>query len=141
MHDAGALTCIPRGATMDEFRRIGVALLKGSAGCTVVLEVLDHHVYEMHVVQELFEEITQAIQDTNAAHVVLDLVKLDHVSSQFLNRLLDLKDDVASRGGELRLCGLRPELNEIFEITHLNRQLAIAQNRQAALASFGRAAN
>ncbi len=123
---------------MDEFRRIDVSLLNGSAGFTVVVEVLDRCLHETHVVRELFEELTQVIHDTDAEHLVLDLSRLNYVSSSFLNHLLDLKDEVVEKGGQLRLCGLRPEIDEIFAITHLNTQLAIAQDRKAALASLGR---
>jgi anti-sigma B factor antagonist len=121
---------------MEDYRRIGVSALSGSAGQVVVAEVLDRQVFEPQVVRQLYDELLSILQKSTTKNLVLDLSRVQYISSGALNRLIDLKDNIAAVGGNLRLYGLRPEVAEIFRITQLDRQFEIAPDQTAALASF-----
>ena len=81
-------------------------------------------------------ELLAVLEDGANQKLVLDFSRVHYLSSEALNRLIELKERIASAGGALRLCGLRPQLAEIFEITRLNRQFDIAPDQPAALAGF-----
>jgi anti-sigma B factor antagonist len=121
---------------MAEHRRIAVSILSGSAGRIAVADILDHQIFEPQVIRELFEELVSVVQGSSTNNLLVDLSLVKYVSSGMLNRLIDLKDHIAAVGGRLRLCGLQPEVAEIFKITQLNRQFDIAADQAAALASF-----
>jgi anti-anti-sigma factor len=54
--------------------------------------------------------------------------------------LLKLREQIQAAGGRLVVCGLRPEIAEIRELTGLKRLLRTFEDVQEALASFGCAA-
>jgi anti-anti-sigma factor len=121
---------------MAEHRRIAVSVLSGTAGRIAVADVLDPQVFEPQVIRELFEELSSVVKSSSTNNLLIDLSLVQYVSSGMLNRLIDLKDQIAAAGGRLRLCGLRAEVTEIFRITQLHRQFDIAADQAAALASF-----
>jgi anti-sigma B factor antagonist len=121
---------------MDDYRRIGVSTLSGSAGHILVVDVLERRVSEPQVVRELSGELFRAIGDERSLQVVLDLSRVRHVSSSALNALIDLQDRLTAAGRKLRLCGLQPDVAEIFRITQLDRHFTIARDQTAALTSF-----
>ena len=49
--------------------------------------------------------------------VILDFSQLEYVSSAGLRVLLVMQKTMNAQGGSLNLTGVRPEVNEIFDIT------------------------
>jgi anti-sigma B factor antagonist len=53
-----------------------------------------------------------------------------------LGKLISLQRKVKARGGRLALCGIRPQLYEVFRILQLPQLLAIYADEEAALQEF-----
>jgi anti-sigma B factor antagonist len=122
---------------MEDYRRIDVSILTGSAGNILVVDLLEQRLIDPHAVRQAFNEVASALQSQSATkNVVLDLSRLQYLSSSALNRLIDLRDEIVAAGGKLRLCGLRPDVAEIFHITRLDQQFDIAPDQSAALTGF-----
>lgn len=121
---------------MEDFRRIAVSGLSGSAGYVLVVEALDRHLVDFLAIREFFAELERLLKPSATKKVVLDLSRLQHCSSMALNGLIDLDDSIQAAGGALRLCGLNAEIAEIFAITRLDQRFSIAKDKQAALVSF-----
>jgi anti-sigma B factor antagonist len=119
-----------------EFTRIAVSVLSGTAGRIVVADLLDRRIFDPRVVREVNAELLAVAESEAKLKLVLDFSRVHYLSSEALNRLIELKDQITASGGALRLCGLRPQLAEIFEITRLDRQFDIAPDQSAALAGF-----
>jgi anti-sigma B factor antagonist len=73
------------------------------------------------------------------ARVALDLTRVGFLDSSGLGALVSLLKLVRSNG-ELVLFGLKPSVQEILRLTHLDSAFAWAPNEEAALAMFSRAA-
>lgn len=80
--------------------------------------------------------VHQAIAD-GATYVLLDFSNVTFLSSTALRSLLLARKDLLERQGELRLCNLRPQVHEVFELTGFTRVFAIHSSRAEALAAFG----
>ncbi len=80
--------------------------------------------------------VHQAIAD-GAEHVLLDFDNVTFLSSTALRSLLLARKELLARNGELRLCNLRPQVREVFELTGFTRLFAIHSSRAEALAAFG----
>lgn len=80
--------------------------------------------------------VHQAIAD-GATYVLLDFSNVTFLSSTALRSLLLARKDLLERQGELRLCNLRPQVREVFELTGFTRVFAIHSSRAEALAAFG----
>ena len=48
-----------------------------------------------------------------------------------------VRKELLGHGGELRLCGLRPQVREVFTLTGFTQVFAIHQTRDEALSAFG----
>jgi anti-sigma B factor antagonist len=121
---------------LEDYQRVAVSFLGGTAGDIAMVEVLDRQVFEPQVVRQLFGELESILRASRSKNLLIDLSQLQYVSSNALNRLIDLQALISGAGGRLKLCGLRPEIAEIFAITHLDRHFEIAPDQSAALSAF-----
>lgn len=80
--------------------------------------------------------VHRAIAD-GAEYVLLDFDDVTFLSSTALRSLLLARKELLERNGELRLCNLRPQVREVFELTGFTRIFAIHSSRNEALAAFG----
>jgi anti-sigma B factor antagonist len=71
----------------------------------------------------------------HGARIALDLTRVDFLDSSGLGALVGLLKTVRPTG-ELILFGLKPSVQEILRLTHLDSVFVSAPNEEAALASF-----
>jgi anti-sigma B factor antagonist len=67
---------------------------------------------------------------------VLDFSDVSHMSSSALGMLITLLKRIREKDGQLRLCNIQPNIQEVFKITRLDEVLTIKASRQDALASL-----
>jgi anti-anti-sigma factor len=70
---------------------------------------------------------------TENCRAVIDLTKLDYISSAGLRVLLMLAKRAKQTQGRLVLCGLSPQVREVFEISGFLKILETASDSSAAL--------
>lgn len=69
-------------------------------------------------------------------NVVVDCTGMNYVSSQGVASLVEMASDLRDLGGDLRLCGLNPRTELVFEHLSLLRFFRIFADVGAAAASF-----
>ena len=79
--------------------------------------------------------LQQAVQGA-AARLVVDMAKVEYVSSAGLRVLLAVAKKVGSGGGRLVLCGLQPYVLEVFEVAGFTAIFQIMPDASQALASM-----
>jgi serine/threonine-protein kinase RsbW len=84
------------------------------------------------------EQVHGAITD-GARKVLLDLSDVTFLSSSGLRALLLMRKELLAHDGELRLCALRPEVQEVFALTGFTQVFTIHRSRAEALDAFSRA--
>jgi serine/threonine-protein kinase RsbW len=72
-----------------------------------------------------------------ARHVLLDMSQVTFLSSSGLRALLLVRKELLAQGGELRLCALKPQVQEVFTITGFTQVFTIHVTREEALGAFG----
>jgi len=65
--------------------------------------------------------------------IVLDLSQTRYVGSSVLGLLVNARGRARHAGANLVLCGLSPQLADIFAMTSLTRLFKVVQSRQEAL--------
>jgi len=68
-----------------------------------------------------------------ATLVIVDLTKVRFIDSSGLGALLSAQRYLGTRGGELRLCALTPQVRTLFELVRLYRVFDIANSRAEAM--------
>ncbi len=68
--------------------------------------------------------------------IVLDFSSVKLLTSTHLAKLIVLHKRVQCAGNQLHLCGLRPHVRKVFEVTQLNKIFPIYHDVAEACASF-----
>jgi stage II sporulation protein AA (anti-sigma F factor antagonist) len=70
--------------------------------------------------------------------IVLDFSNLDYISSSGLRLVLMMGKRLNLKGGKLALCGLKPQIREVFEISGFISIVTVVDSRAEAEASVSR---
>ncbi len=70
--------------------------------------------------------------------IVIDLSDLDYISSSGLRLVLMMGKRLSLKGGKLALCGLKPQIREVFEISGFISILTVVATRAEAEAAVAR---
>jgi anti-anti-sigma factor len=84
----------------------------------------------------LFEEQVMPMLDGAEKNFLLDLARLDYISSAALRRLLVLAKRVEGKGGRVALLSLQGHILEIFELSGFSQLFPIYADQEEALRSF-----
>lgn len=77
------------------------------------------------------------VDDRACKKLIIDFTKVKAMSSSAMSILIELRKRIQAIKGGLVLCGLRPELQQLFKITGMNKLFGIYTTEQDALDSFG----
>ena len=81
-------------------------------------------------------EVAQFLGQLEPAQVVLDIDALEVVDSHGLEALLDAKDRLVQRGGDLRITTTNGVNRTLLQITRLDEQLAVFDSLIDAVKSY-----
>ncbi len=80
---------------------------------------------------QLFEIVDRAMASVRT-DILLNMSRIDFVSSVALNLLLKLRERCEQNGIQLRLKNLAPHVRSVFEVTQLDQLLAIESECETA---------
>jgi anti-sigma B factor antagonist len=103
-------------------------------GSDTVATPLAPRILDEEQIQAFGDDLVALVEQRRPTRMVLDFRNVEALSSEALARLFSLKKKLAAAGGSLKLCGIRPELLEVFRITRLDTVLEILPDLPAALA-------
>jgi anti-anti-sigma factor len=67
------------------------------------------------------------------SRIVVDLAGMDYISSSGIGLLVSVLRRCRQRGTSMAVCGLRPEILELFKLTRLSQVFEVFDQRSAAL--------
>jgi anti-anti-sigma factor len=121
---------------MSDYHRVATSLWESGEKRVTVVEILDGRLWGPTLLQELVQELAVLLEREPHKDVLLDLARVDYISSAALNRLLNFRKRVQDAGGRFKLCNLRPSVEEVFVTTRFNQILDIHPNKADALAAY-----
>lgn len=128
----------PRGdrrtkTTSVEERRGWKRIKVEQRGNVTIVCVRDAQLLGEGPIAELRGELKE-LCEAGCARIVLSVMNVERISSQFLEILASLDQHCSrSPGGRLKLCKVGPEVSRILELSGLNRQLEVTSDLSAAL--------
>ena len=117
---------------MSVHRRIQTSDVNG----VTVVSFVDRKILDAASIQELGDELFNLVEKDGVKSLLLDFGNVEFLSSAALNKLIILDKKVKMQNGQLKLCNLRPEIQEVFVITRLNQLFEIKDAVDDALKSF-----
>lgn len=117
---------------MPAHQRVEVSDVEGIS----VVRFVDRKILDTANIQELGKELFELVEGDDCQRLLLNFSDVKFLSSAALNKLILLERSVEKQGGQLKLCCLRPEIQEVFEITRLNQMFDVYEEEADALAAF-----
>ena len=115
-----------------EFRLIEVDDVQG----VTVVRILERRLGSNTPILGLNQELLRLVEFESVRHVLLDLTKVEIMTSVMLGKLVGLQKKIDSNGGKLILCNLHPRVYEVCAVAKLTRVFNIKSDEAEALASF-----
>jgi anti-anti-sigma factor len=115
-----------RLVTFEEVDNITI----GRVGAASVLDAVN--------VTQFGNEVLELVKSRSGLNLMLDFENVDYLSSAVLTELLRINQAVESQNGNLRLCGLKPDVRKVFEITNLDKVFTIYGDHKTAIKRFAR---
>jgi len=87
-------------------------------------------------IEAIGNELLDLVADGARKKVLINFEDVDYLSSAMLGKLIALHKRLALSKGELKLCGIKASIREVFEITRLDKVFDIYPDRESAIAAF-----
>ena len=117
---------------MLELHRIKIS----EVGDVTVVHFQDRKIIDDGSIHEMGEELFALVEQDGRKKILLNFSDVEFLSSGALNKLILLEQRMKAQGGKLKLCCLRPEIQEIFVITRLNNLFDIRDDQADAVEGF-----
>lgn len=117
---------------MSDLRHISINIVNDIC----VVHLLDNRIVDDINIYELGIELFALVEQNGYSKLLLDFSRVGFLSSAALGKLIMLYKKVAVRQGVLKLCGITPEIRELFAMMNLDRIFTICSTESDALASF-----
>jgi anti-sigma B factor antagonist len=82
-------------------------------------------------------QVQHLVEKQDRRKLVIDLSKVQHLSSAALSVLTRVRRSIENANGELILCGLKTDVSKVFKITGLHKLFTFADDESAALTELG----
>jgi anti-sigma B factor antagonist len=117
---------------MDQFRRIQ-PVKKGNVHIVVFK---DKKILDDTVLDEIKTEVNRLMGNAAGPDMLLDFTNVEFMSSAMLGLLGQLHRKISAGQGRLKMCGIRPEIFQVFKLTNLDKLFKIYPDTPAGLAAF-----
>jgi anti-sigma B factor antagonist len=101
-----------------------------------VARFVDKKILDESNIQTIGNELFALVDTDGRQKIIVDFSNVEYFSSAALGKLITLDKKVKTAKGRLRLCSIRPDIYEVFQITKLNKLFDIRENREQALAGL-----
>ena len=106
------------------------------SGELLTIFLIDAKMVDASLIEQLHQELTSILGQTEQRNVLLDFREVKALSSVALGMLILVNKLCKERGITLKLCGIEPDIAQVFKITGMNRVFAIYKTADDARAAF-----
>lgn len=105
-------------------------------GDVTVVNFIDKKIVDEQSIQVIGEQLFNLVDEQSRHKLLLNFGNVEYLSSSALGKFIALDKKIKGVGGRLVLCSIAPQIQEVFEITKLDRVFKIEKEEQAALQAF-----
>ncbi|MFN0136826.1 MAG: STAS domain-containing protein [Phycisphaerae bacterium] len=87
-------------------------------------------------IQRIGKELSELIETATTKKVVVNFDGIRFLSSEALRVLIGLRSKADKAGRKVALCGIRPDLMRVFQLTNLDKLFTIFDNVDTAKAKL-----
>lgn len=109
---------------------------KEDVGDVCVVKFLERRIIDEQNIQLIGDQLFELVDVDGKRKLLLNFSNVDYLSSAALGKLITLHKKIRGVNGQLRLCNIKPEIYEVFEITKLNKVFQIHDDEESSLEAF-----
>ena len=88
---------------------------------------------DVSVANEVEEELSRLIDQENQKHIILNMDKVEYMSSSGFRACIATLRKLNARDGSLKLTNIRPSVKRIFDVIELTSLFDIYESKEEAL--------
>ena len=101
-----------------------------------VVAIQEQRLTDESRLDEIREQILSIDKQQTGADILIDLSQVEFLSSAALGMLGMIHRKTWAAKGRLKLCGIRPPVLQVFQVTKLDSLFDIHDSRESGLSSF-----
>lgn len=105
-------------------------------GDVAVVAFVDKRILDEQNIQLIGEQLFALVDEEGRKKILLNFGNVEYLSSAALGKLITMNKKVRGAAGQLKLCNIKPEIYEVFEITKLNKVFQIYDDEASSLEAF-----
>lgn len=105
-------------------------------GDVTIAKFVDKKILDEANIQTIGSHLFALIDEDGRRKIILDFSIVEYLSSAALGKLIIMDKKAKAAKTKLRLCCIRPDIYEVFEITKLNKIFDIRATQEEALEGF-----
>ena len=105
-------------------------------GEVTIAKFTDKKILDEANIQIIGSQLFALIDEDGRRKVILDFSMVEYLSSAALGKLIIMDKKAKAAKAKLRLCCIRPDIYEVFELTRLNKVFDIKGTQEEALEGF-----
>lgn len=117
---------------MADYRHIEVS----KNGVVYVARFLETKILNDMVIEGIARELYDLAAQEDCTNLLLNFSGVGFLSSSVLGKLITLNKRMKAKGGQLKLCELKPEILELFTLTNLTKIFDIRGDETAGMMAF-----
>src|SRR5262249_2925583 len=90
-------------------------------GDVTVVRLLDKKILDEQNIQIIGDLLFRLVDEEGRKQILLDFSRVEYLSSAANGKLITLNKKLQRVQGKLALCGINPQINEVFEIIKLDK--------------------
>lgn len=105
-------------------------------GEVAIVKFQTRSIVDREMIRTIDKQLASIAEQTQFPKIVLNFAGVHHMSSEMLAALLNLHRKMQEVDGRVVLCGIAPQVSQVFKITQLDKTFGIYANEPDALQSF-----
>jgi anti-sigma B factor antagonist len=105
-------------------------------GDVTTIRFTDRKLADLPNVEVIGQQLFTLVDDQRRRNLVLNFAAVEYLSSAALLKLMTLRKKVLAAGGKLVLCGVTPQIYEVFTVSKLDKLFVMRADEQEALKAF-----
>jgi len=102
----------------------------------MIASLVDERIVDPVQIQALEDSIMPLAEQAKKITLILDFSNVKFLSSVMLGVLIRISKRVYETNGRLALCGINPNIHQVFKITRLDKIFDIYENADKAVRQF-----
>jgi anti-sigma B factor antagonist len=105
-------------------------------GDIAVVQFVDKKILDEQNIQMIGDDLFRLVDELGRRKILLNFSNVEFLSSAALGKLITLNRKLQNVRGKLILCSISKDIQEVFEITKLDKLFTIVKDEQTGLQGF-----